>query len=160
MCGLRNQQQQDDHHRTAGATNAAAAQLQGSTAFNHDKLAELRDKVKQVLAGKDLSTVNNAIVVNVTIAAASIGVSLFGGQGRIVGVVAGSVLLVIISNGVIVLNVSPYYRQIVLGGDLDLGIAITGDRVRAKRLGGLGAPRRTPIWRRRTFDAAEPKMAH
>lgn len=98
-------------------------------------------------------------MVNVTIAAAFIGgVSLFGGQGRIVGVVAGSVLLVIISNGVIVLNVSPYYQQIVLGGDL--GIAITVDRVRAKRLGGLGAPRRTPIWRRRTFDAAEPKMAH
>lgn len=131
MCGLRNQQQQDDHHRTAGATNAAAAQLQGSIAFNHDKLAELGDKVKQALAGKDLSTVNNATVVNVTIAAAIIG-------------------------GVIVLNVSPYY---VLGGDL--GIAITVDRVRAKRLGGLGAPRRTtPIWRRRTFDAAEPKMAH
>ena len=68
------------------------------------------------------------------IAAAVIGgVSLFGGQGRIVGIVAGGVLLVLINNGLIVLNVSPYYQQIVLGAVL--GIAITVDRVRAKRLG-------------------------
>ena len=81
------------------------------------------------------------------IAAAVIGgVSLLGGQGRIVGVVAGSVLLVIINDALIVLNVSPYYQQIVLGAVL--GIAITVDRVRAKRLGrprklvGLRAPAR------------------
>jgi ribose transport system permease protein len=61
------------------------------------------------------------------------GVSLFGGQGRVVGIVAGAVLLVLISNGLIVLNVSPYYQQIVLGAVL--GVAITVDRVRAKRLG-------------------------
>jgi ribose transport system permease protein len=68
------------------------------------------------------------------IAAAVIGgVSLFGGQGRIVGIVAGSVLLVLINDGLIVLNVSPYYQQIVLGGVL--GLAITADRLRAKRLG-------------------------
>ena len=46
---------------------------------------------------------------------------------------AGGVLLVLINNGLIVLNVSPYYQQIVLGAVL--GIAITVDRVRAKRLG-------------------------
>ena len=34
------------------------------------------------------------------------GVSLFGGQGRIVGIAAGAVLLVLINNGLIVLNVS------------------------------------------------------
>lgn len=68
------------------------------------------------------------------IAAAVIGgVSLFGGQGRIAGIVAGSVLLVVINNGLIVLNVSPYYTQIVLG--VVLGIAIVIDRLRAKRLG-------------------------
>jgi ribose transport system permease protein len=67
------------------------------------------------------------------IAAAVIGgVSLFGGQGRIVGIVAGGVLLVLINDGLIVLNVSPYYQQIVLGAVL--GLAITADRVRAKRL--------------------------
>jgi len=36
------------------------------------------------------------------------GVSLLGGQGRIIGVVAGGVLLVIINDALIVLNVSPY----------------------------------------------------
>lgn len=68
------------------------------------------------------------------IAAAVIGgVSLLGGQGRVIGIVAGSVLLVIINDALIVLNVSPYYQQIVLGAVL--GVAITVDRVRAKRLG-------------------------
>ncbi|WP_277029051.1 ABC transporter permease [Actinacidiphila oryziradicis] len=68
------------------------------------------------------------------IAAAVIGgVSLLGGQGRVIGIVAGSVLLVIINDALIVLNVSPYYQQIVLGAVL--GVAITIDRVRAKRLG-------------------------
>jgi ribose transport system permease protein len=67
------------------------------------------------------------------IAAAVIGgVSLFGGQGRIIGIVAGGVLLVLINDGLIVLNVSPYYQQIVLGAVL--GLAITADRLRAKRL--------------------------
>jgi ribose transport system permease protein len=67
------------------------------------------------------------------IAAAVIGgVSLMGGQGRIVGIVAGAVLLVLISDGLIVLNVSPYYQQIVLGAVL--GLAITADRLRARRL--------------------------
>ncbi len=67
------------------------------------------------------------------IAAAVIGgVSLSGGQGRIMGIVAGAVLLVLISDGLIVLNVSPYYQQIVLG--VVLGLAITADRLRARRL--------------------------
>jgi len=67
------------------------------------------------------------------IAAAVIGgVSLSGGQGRIVGIAAGGVLLVLISDGLIVLNVSPYYQQIVLG--IVLGLAITADRLRARRL--------------------------
>ncbi len=71
------------------------------------------------------------------IAAAVIGgVSLFGGQGRIVGIVAGGILLVLINDGLIVLNVSPYYQQIVLGAVL--GLAITADRLRAKRLGRSG----------------------
>jgi ribose transport system permease protein len=67
------------------------------------------------------------------IAAAVIGgVSLLGGQGRIIGVVAGGVLLVIINDALIVLNVSPYYQQIVLGAVL--GVAITVDRLRARHL--------------------------
>ena len=67
------------------------------------------------------------------IAAAVIGgVSLFGGSGRVVGVAFGAVLLEVINNGLIILHVSPYYQQIVLGAVL--AIAITLDRLRAKRL--------------------------
>jgi ribose transport system substrate-binding protein len=46
----------------------AAAQLQGDIAFNDDKLTELRDKLKSALQGKDLSSVDPAVVVNVTAA--------------------------------------------------------------------------------------------
>ena len=78
------------------------------------------------------------------IAAAVIGgVSLAGGQGRIIGIVSGAILLVIINDGLIVLNVSPYYQQIVLGAVL--AIAIIVDRVRARR---LGRAQRISFWRR------------
>lgn len=59
------------------------------------------------------------------------GVSLAGGQGRIVGVVFGAALLGIITNGLIVLNISPFYQQIVLG--CVLGTAVILDRLRARR---------------------------
>ncbi|MFE9425621.1 ABC transporter permease [Kitasatospora sp. NPDC006697] len=65
------------------------------------------------------------------IAAAVIGgVSLTGGQGRIIGIVAGTVLLELISNGLTTLQINSNYTQIVLGGVL--GIAILADRLRAK----------------------------
>lgn len=68
------------------------------------------------------------------IAAAVIGgVSLFGGEGRIVGIVAGAVLLELINNGLLALKVSPYDQQIVLGAVL--GLAILADRLRARRFG-------------------------
>ncbi|WP_042400867.1 ABC transporter permease [Streptacidiphilus carbonis] len=67
------------------------------------------------------------------IAAAVIGgVSLMGGQGRIMGIVAGAVLLELINNGLTTLQINSNYTQIVLGAVL--GIAITADRLRARRL--------------------------
>jgi ribose transport system substrate-binding protein len=50
---------------TSAAGGSGAVALQGSIAFNDDKLAELRDKIKAALAGKDMSKVDNATVVNV-----------------------------------------------------------------------------------------------
>jgi ribose transport system permease protein len=68
------------------------------------------------------------------IAAAVIGgVSLFGGEGRMLGVAAGAILLEFIANGLLALHVSPYYQQVVQG--LVLGIAILLDRVRASYFG-------------------------
>lgn len=70
----------------------------------------------------------------IAIAAAVVGgVSLFGGEGRIVGVAAGAILLEIIANGLLALHVSPYFQQVVQGGVL--GIAILLDRVRARFFG-------------------------
>ena len=57
-----------DVSTTTATSNAAAASLSGSIAFNDDKLAELRDKIKSALAGKSLSAVDDAVVVNVTAA--------------------------------------------------------------------------------------------
>jgi ribose transport system permease protein len=68
------------------------------------------------------------------IAAAVVGgVALTGGEGRIVGVAAGAILLELITNGLLALKVSPYDQQIVQGAVL--GIAILADRLRARRFG-------------------------
>jgi ribose transport system substrate-binding protein len=49
----------------AAPHSSAATGLTGSIAFNDDALGKLRDKVKAALAGKNLSAVDNAVVVNV-----------------------------------------------------------------------------------------------
>jgi ribose transport system permease protein len=68
------------------------------------------------------------------IAAAVVGgMALTGGEGRIVGVAAGAILLEFITNGLLALRVSPYDQQIVQGAVL--GIAILADRFRARRFG-------------------------
>jgi ribose transport system permease protein len=69
------------------------------------------------------------------IAAAVIGgVSLVGGQGRIIGIVSGTVLLELINNGLTTLQINSNYTNIVLG--CVLGLAITADRLRARKVGG------------------------
>ncbi len=70
----------------------------------------------------------------VAIAAAVVGgMSLFGGEGRIVGVAAGAILLEFIANGLLALHVSPYFQQVVQG--IVLGVAILLDRLRASYFG-------------------------
>ena len=70
----------------------------------------------------------------IAIAAAVVGgMSLFGGEGRIIGVAAGAILLEFIANGLLALHVSPYYQQVVQGSVL--GVAILLDRVRASYFG-------------------------
>src|SRR4051794_5981442 len=53
---------------SATSATGSAPQLKGDIAFNDDKLAQLRDKLKGQLQGKDLSSVDPAVVVNVTAA--------------------------------------------------------------------------------------------
>jgi ribose transport system permease protein len=69
------------------------------------------------------------------IAAAVVGgVSLFGGEGRIVGIAAGAILLEFISNGLLALNVNEYYQTVAQG--VVLGVAVLADRIRARYFGG------------------------
>jgi ribose transport system permease protein len=80
------------------------------------------------------------------------GVSLYGGEGRIVGMVFGILLLMLINNALIVLNVSPFFQQVALG--LVLGVAIVADRIRA-RSRGQARPRGLPIFGARGSKPAE-----
>jgi ribose transport system permease protein len=60
------------------------------------------------------------------------GVSLIGGQGRIVGVLAGAALLVVLRDGLVAVNVNTYYQSMVVGAVLLFAIVI--DRLRVIRL--------------------------
>jgi ribose transport system permease protein len=65
------------------------------------------------------------------------GVSLIGGQGRIIGVVAGAALLVVLEQGLVAINVDAYYQSMVVA--LVLLIAVVADRLRVRRLERIGA---------------------
>jgi ribose transport system permease protein len=64
------------------------------------------------------------------------GVSLIGGQGRIIGVLAGAALLVVLQDGLIAVNVNAYYQPMVVG--VVLLVAIVIDRLRIIRLERTG----------------------
>jgi len=60
------------------------------------------------------------------------GVSLIGGQGRIVGVLAGAALLVVLRDGLVAINVNTYYQSMVVGAVLLFAIVV--DRLRVLRI--------------------------
>jgi ribose transport system permease protein len=67
----------------------------------------------------------------IAIASAVIGgASLAGGQGRIIGVVAGATLLVVLRDGLVAVGVDAYYQSMVVGAVLL--VAITADRLRSR----------------------------
>jgi ribose transport system permease protein len=59
------------------------------------------------------------------------GISLMGGQGSIIGAFIGAMFIGALSNAMIILEVSPYWQQVVLG--IVLLIAITFDMWRRRR---------------------------
>ena len=64
------------------------------------------------------------------------GVSLIGGQGRVIGVLAGAALLVVLRDGLVAINVNVYYQSMVVG--VVLLVAIVLDRFRIMRLERTG----------------------
>lgn len=59
------------------------------------------------------------------------GTSLFGGEGTVLGVILGAAIMGVMSNGMVLLNVSSYLQQVVLG--VVLVIAVTWDMWRRHR---------------------------
>lgn len=51
------------------------------------------------------------------------GTSLFGGEGGIPGTVIGAVLMGVLTNGLVLMNVSSYYQQILIGIIIVLAVA-------------------------------------
>ncbi len=64
------------------------------------------------------------------------GTSLFGGIGTIFGTVVGSLLIGVLLNGLVILNVSSYIQQIIIGVIIVLAVAFdTFAKSRRKRAG-------------------------
>jgi inositol transport system permease protein len=51
------------------------------------------------------------------------GTSLFGGQGSVVGTVVGTLLIGVLQNGLVLMNVSSYIQQIIIGLIVVLAVA-------------------------------------
>jgi ribose/xylose/arabinose/galactoside ABC-type transport system permease subunit len=51
------------------------------------------------------------------------GTSLFAGLGGLAGTVAGTVLIGVLLNGPVIMNVSSYYQQIIIGIIIVLAVA-------------------------------------
>ena len=51
------------------------------------------------------------------------GTSLFGGAGTIFGTVVGSLLIGVLLNGLVLMNVSPYVQQMIIGVIIVLAVA-------------------------------------
>jgi ribose transport system permease protein len=58
------------------------------------------------------------------------GTSLSGGRGTIMGTVLGAIIIGVLNNGLVLLNVSPFWQQVVKGGVILLAVII--DRANTK----------------------------
>ncbi len=58
------------------------------------------------------------------------GTSLSGGKGTIMGTVLGAIIIGVLNNGLVLLNVSPFWQQVVKGGVILLAVII--DRSNSK----------------------------
>jgi len=59
------------------------------------------------------------------------GLSLMGGQGSVIGILVGALLIAVLQNEMVMLNINPFWHKIVIG--LVLLVAITFDYARRRR---------------------------
>lgn len=53
------------------------------------------------------------------------GTSLFGGEGWIVGTIVGAYIIGVLNNGMTIMNISPYYQEVVKGVVILLAVMLT-----------------------------------
>lgn len=61
------------------------------------------------------------------------GTSLFGGEGGVIGTFIGAMLIGVLNNGLVILNVSPYWQPIVVGAVVVLSVFIDQFAKRRRR---------------------------
>ena len=67
------------------------------------------------------------------------GTSLFGGMGGVGGTVIGALLIGVLINGLVIMNVSAYYQQVIIGSDHRLGRRLRYLRQVARRRKEVGS---------------------
>ncbi len=81
---------------------------------------------------------NYGIALELDVIAAAVigGASLFGGQGRIIGTLIGAFLIALVRNGSVLLDISIYYQQVIVG--VIIWAAVYFDQFRRRRLEARG----------------------
>ena len=74
--------------------------------------------------GVGQSTAGLGYELDVIAAAVIGGISLSGGRGTILGAIIGSLLMGILRNGLVLLNVSPYWQQFAIGAVIILAVIL------------------------------------
>lgn len=121
-------------------SNERASYLSGINVRNHKIIAFLICGVLTALGAAILASrinsghpIEGANTALQSVAAAVIGgVSLFGGKGKITGVLFGSLLLAFISNSLNIMNVSSYFQQVFIG--VIIIVAVVIDKFRIKEV--------------------------
>jgi ribose transport system permease protein len=81
--------------------------------------------------GQGTPTVGTAYELWAIAAAVIGGTSLFGGEGSVIGVILGAAIMGVMINGMVLLNISSYLQNVILG--IVLVIAVTYDTLRRYR---------------------------